>query len=141
MLLKNNKLRLKPDIYYVWCGGCCDYAHRRRCSGGAYIMQYNDKDIETYVVTDDHTTEFRMILSVMIHAMANLPQGSDIGFLSNVTYIQQNFDKEPSNKSANADLIRDCISKKKIHNSVQLKSSPSINMLYCLKRMKWLVRQ
>lgn len=54
-------------------------------------MQLNDKTIESYAISDDHTTEFRMILSAMIHAMQVLPADSDIVFLTNVSYIQQNW--------------------------------------------------
>lgn len=121
---KEHKLRMTPGTYYVWCGGSCDYGHEERCSGGAYIMQKDDEIIETYVISDDHTTEFRMILSVMIHAMEVIPEGSDIVFLTNVSYIQQNFYKEPTDKSANADLINDCISIKRKHNSVAVKIIP-----------------
>lgn len=69
------KLRMLPDVYYVWCGGSCDYEHAERCSGGAYIMQKDEKIVETYTLSEEHTTEFRMILSVMIHAMDVLPAG------------------------------------------------------------------
>lgn len=118
------KLRMTPGIYYVWCAGSCDYGHEERCSGGAYIIQKDDETIETYVISDDHTTEFRMILSVMIHAMEVIPEGSDIVFMTNVQYIQQNFDKEPTEKSANADLIRECILRKERHKSVTVKLVP-----------------
>lgn len=113
-----------PGTYYVWCGGSCDYGHEERCSGGAYIMQKDYEVIETYVISDDHTTEFRMILSVMIHAMEVIPDGSHIVFLTNVSYIQQNFDKEPTDKSANGDLINECISMKRKHNDVSVKIIP-----------------
>lgn len=121
---KEHKLRMAPGTYYVWCGGSCDYSHEERCSGGAYIMQKDDEVVETYVISDDHTTEFRMILSVMIHAMEFIPEGSDIIFLTNVSYIQQNFDKEPTDKSANGDLINECISMKKKQNNIEVKIIP-----------------
>ena len=76
-------LRTTPDTHYAWVAGSCDYAHEERYSGGAYIMQLNDKTIESYAISDDHTTEFRMILSVMIHAMHVMPADSDIVFLTN----------------------------------------------------------
>lgn len=117
-------LRMNPDTYYVWVGGSCDYGHKERCSGGTYIMQLNNNTIETYTISDDHTTEFRMILSVMIHAMDVLPEGSDIIFLTNVAYIQQNFDKPPTDASLNADLICKCISLKARHRSVTVKIIP-----------------
>lgn len=122
--LKEHKLRMTPGTYYVWCGGSCDYGHEERCSGGAYIMQKDDEVIETYVISDDHTTEFRMILSVMIHAMEVIPSGSDIVFLTNVSYIQQNYDKTLTDKSANGDLIKECILIKEKHNNVEVKIIP-----------------
>lgn len=118
------KLRMTPDVYYVWVGGSCDYGHQERCSGGAYIMQKNDETIDTYVISDDHTTEFRMILTIMIHAMEVVPEGSEIIFLTNVSYIQQNFDKEPTASSANTDLIASCSQAKTRHQSVIVKIIP-----------------
>ncbi|MCR5312473.1 MAG: ribonuclease H [Bacteroidaceae bacterium] len=117
-------MRMNPDIYYVWCGGSCDYGHEERCSAGAYIIQQNEQIVDTYVMSDDHTTEFRMILSVMIHAMESIPQNSNIIFLSNVSYIQQNFDKTPTKDSANADLINKCISLKLVHSTISIKIVP-----------------
>ena len=121
---KEYKLRTTPDTHYVWVAGSCDYAHEERCSGGAYLMQMNDETIERYVISDDHTTEFRMILSVMIHAMQVLPANSDIVFLTNVSYILQNWDRQPTDKSANADLINECLSEKERHHSVTVKLVP-----------------
>lgn len=60
----------------------------------------------------------------MIHAMKVIPNGSNIVFLSNVSYIQQNWDKEPTGKSANADLIRACILVKERHANVSVKIVP-----------------
>ena len=117
-------LRTTPDTHYVWVAGSCDYAHKERCSGGAYIMQLNDKTIESYAISDVHTTEFRMILSVMIHAMHVMPADSDIVFLTNVSYIQQNWDRHPTYKSANTDLISECLSEKERHHSVIVKLVP-----------------
>ena len=121
---KEYMLRTTPDTHYAWVAGSCDYAHEERYSGGAYIMQLNDKTIESYAISDDHTTEFRMILSIMIHAMQVLPADSDIVFLTNVSYIQQNRDRHPTDKSANADLISECLSEKERHNSVIVKLVP-----------------
>lgn len=113
-------LRMKPDTYYIWCGGSCNYASKRRESAGAYIMEKDGKLVETYVVSDTDTTEFRMILTVMIHAMNTLPDGSDIVFMTNVSYIQ-NFDVTPTEKTANADLILVCIKAKQRHHEVKVK--------------------
>jgi len=52
--------------------------------------------------------------------MSELPEGSDVIFLTNAAYIQ-NFDKKPTTKSANPDLIEECIEVKKRHNSVNVK--------------------
>lgn len=76
--------------------------------------------MDTYVVADTGTTEFRMILTVMVQAMDALPEGSDIIFLTNVSYIQ-NFDSLPTEKTANADLIRACITAKGRHREVKVK--------------------
>ena len=121
---KEYKLRTTPGTHYVWVAGSCDYSHEERCSGGAYLMQLNDKTIESDAISDDHTTEFRMILSVMIHALEVLSAGSDIVFLTNASYIQQNFDKMPTDKSANADLISRCIALKEKHRSLSVKIVP-----------------
>lgn len=112
--------RMKPNTYYIWCGGSCNYASQRRESGGAYIMEKEGRPAETYVISDIETTEFRMILQVMIHAMEVLPEDSDIVFLTNVAYIQ-NFDATPTDKSANADLIKQCIHLKEKHKQVSVK--------------------
>ena len=117
------KPKYEEDTYYVWVGGSCDYGHEERCSGGAYIMEKDGKVIDEYVISDDHTTEFRMILTVMIHAMGVIPEGSTIVFMTNVAYIQ-NFDKEPTDKVANADLIKECISVKEKHKSAIVKLVP-----------------
>ena len=119
----NIKPKCEEGTYYVWVGGSCDYGHEERCSGGAYIMEKDGKVIDEYVISDDHTTEFRMILTVMIHAMEVIPEGSAIVFMTNVAYIQ-NFNKEPTDKTANADLIRDCISVKEKHKSAIVKLVP-----------------
>ena len=55
-----------------------------------------------------------------IQSGEEIPEGSDILFLTNAAYIQ-NFDKTPTAKSANPDLIIQCIEEKKRHNSVGVK--------------------
>ena len=117
------KLRMDAGTYYVWVGGNCDYAHKERAGGGAYIMEKDNEVIDTYVTADIGTTEFRMMLTVMLHAMATTPESSNIVFLANVSYIQ-NFDKEPTDASANADLIRECIAAKRRHSSVVVRIIP-----------------
>lgn len=106
--------------YYVWIGGSCDYGHKERAGGAAVVIEQNGKVISKDVIVDLHTTEFRMMLSLMVKVMNELPEGSDILFLTNAAYIQ-NFDKAPTAKSANPDLITQCIESKQRHNSVSVK--------------------
>ena len=109
--------------YYVWVGGSCDYGHKERASGWAYIIEHDGREVSRAVDADHDTTEFRMILTAMIRVMEELPEGSDIVFLTNVAYIQ-NFDKTPTAKSANADLVTECIEQKARHHSVAIKIVP-----------------
>lgn len=118
------KLRMEKDCYYVWCAGSCDYGHKDRYSGGAYITQHNEETIERYHISEPHTTEFRMILTAMIHAMEMIPEGARIVFVTNVSYILQNWDKIPTDTSANADLIKACIALKDRHHTVSVKVVP-----------------
>ena len=118
------KLRMDAGTYYVWVGGSCDYAHRERAGGGAYIIEKDSEGVDTYVTADLSTTEFRIMLTVMLHAMVTIPEGSNIVFLTNVSYIQQNFDKKPTDASANADLIRECIAAKRRHSSAVVRIIP-----------------
>ena len=106
--------------YYVWIGGSCDYGHKERAGGAAVVIEQNGKVISKDVIAALHTTEFRMMLSLMVKVMNELPEGSDILFLTNAAYIQ-NFDKAPTAKSANPDLITQCIESKQRHNSFSVK--------------------
>lgn len=117
-------IKIAADTYYIWVGGSCDYAHEKRAGGGAYIMEKNGAEIERYDVTDINTTEFRMMLTAMIHAMHRCPDGSELVFLTNVSYIQQNFSKQPTERSANQDLILECIEAQRHHSSVTVKIVP-----------------
>ena len=45
--------------------------------------QHNGTIIRRDVISDLHTTEFRMMLSLMIKVMQEIPEGSDIVFLTN----------------------------------------------------------
>ena len=56
----------------------------------------------------------------MVKVILEIPESSDILFLTKAAYIQ-NFDKTPTSKSANRDLIVQCIEEKKRHNSVGVK--------------------
>ncbi len=111
------------STYYVWVGGSCDYGHKERASGWAYIIQHDGGEIGRGAGADHDTTEFRMILTAMIRVMKDLPEGSDIVFLTNVAYIQ-NFDKAPTAKSSNADLVTECIELKERHHSVTARIVP-----------------
>jgi hypothetical protein len=100
-------MTFNPSTYYVWLGASCDYAHKERVSSGAYHAELGGKVIDSFICSDDHTTEFRMLLTAMIHAMETLPESSDIVFMTNVSYLQ-NFNREPTPDTANADLISRC---------------------------------
>ena len=113
------KLRMDEDTHYVWVGGSCDYAHEERAGGGAYIMETCRGVEDRYVTSDFGTTEFRMMLTVMLHAMLKVPEGSDMVFLTNVAYIQ-NFDKIKEG-AANADLIEQCINARQRLRSAKVK--------------------
>ncbi len=121
---KRPTIRMAADTYYIWVGGSCDYAHEERAGGGAYIMEKGGTEVERFETADIHTTEFRMMLMAMLHAMERCPAGSDIVFLTNVSYIQQNFSKLPTEKSANPDLILKCIETQKSHSTVVVKIVP-----------------
>ena len=134
------------STYYVWIGGSCDYGHKERAGGAAVVIEHNGSIISRDVISNLHTTEFRMMLTLMVKVMQEIPEGSDILFLTNAAYIQ-NFDKTPTAKSANRtsseskdasslaisaesrgrkaranpDLIIQCIEEKKRHNSVGVK--------------------
>lgn len=106
--------------YYVWIGGSCDYGHKERAGGAAVIIEQDRKIISKEVIADLHTTEFRMMLTLMVKVMNELPEESAILFLTNAAYIQ-NFDKASTPKSANPDLIAQCIESKQRHDSVSVK--------------------
>lgn len=106
--------------YYVWIGGSCDYGHKERAGGAAVVIEHGGSIISRDAISDLHTTEFRMMLTLMVKVMYELPAGSDLLFLTNAAYIQ-NFDKTPTAKSANPDLITQCIKAKMQHNSVGVK--------------------
>lgn len=107
--------------YYVWIGGSCDYGHKERAGGAAVVIEHDGSIISRDVISDLHTTEFRMMLTLMIKVMNEIPNNSDILFLTNAAYTQ-NFDKTPTAKSANPDLITQCINMKMQHNSVRVKT-------------------
>ena len=113
---------MEKDIatFNVWIGGSCDYGHKERAGGAAVVIEHGGSIISRDAISDFHTTDFRMMLTLMVKVMNELPDGSDILFLTNAAYIQ-NFDKTPTAKSANPDLITQCIKAKMQHNSVSVK--------------------
>lgn len=109
--------------YKIWIGGSCDYGHKERSGAAACIIECDGKTIRKDVVSDLYTTEFRMMLTLMAKTMAELPEDSELVFLTNAAYIQ-NFATPPTSKSANPDLILQCIEEKKKHHSVNVKIVP-----------------
>ena len=57
------------STYYVWIGGSCDYGHKERAGGVAVIIEHNGNIISRDVISDLHTTEFRMMLTIMVKVM------------------------------------------------------------------------
>lgn len=136
---------LNISTYNIWIGGSCDYGHKERAGAAAVIIEHDTDSLVRYTISDLHTTEFRMMLTLMIRVMKELPEGADITFMTNVAYLQ-NFDKMATQQSdnnsgesgdnsntktvgkssavkakANADLILQCIAQKRRHNSVGVK--------------------
>ena len=70
------------STYYVWIGGSCDYGHKERAGGAAVVIEHNGNIISRDVISDLHTTEFRMMLTLMVKVMQEIPEGSDILFLT-----------------------------------------------------------
>lgn len=135
-------MKFEKDVLYIWVGGSCDYGHKERAGGGAYIAEIFDKDskdgsgatvVDSYTYAEFGTTEFRMMLKSMIHAMDKFSLASEssfqqnftkIEFLSNVQYLL-NFDKKPASEDvANADLIEQCIALKAQFESVTARILP-----------------
>lgn len=109
--------------YYIWIGGSCDYGHKERAGATAAVIELDGKLVDRKKIADLHTTEFRMMLTLMIQLMDELPEASDIVFLTNAAYIQ-NYDRVPGPKTANPDLILKCIELKQKHSSVAVKIVP-----------------
>ena len=110
-------------VYNVWIGGSCDYGHRERSGGAAVVIEKDGEIVRKDSIADLHTTEFRMMLNLMVKVMNELPEGSGIVFLTNAAYIQ-NYDKTPTPKSANPDLILQCIEAKGRHKSISVRIVP-----------------
>lgn len=112
---------MKQDntTYYVWIGASCDYQRADRPSAYAYIIEHDGKVHTRCTSRSLDSTEFRMILKGMADAMDFIPENSDIIFLTNVAYAL-NFDRNPTGKSANADLVLRCMEGKNRHRSVSV---------------------
>ena len=83
----------KGGTYNIWIGGSCDYGHEERAGAAAAVIELDGCIVGRKEVADLHTTEFRMMLTLMAQLMDELPEGSDITFLTNAAYIQ-NFDRD-----------------------------------------------
>ncbi len=116
-------MKVEAGTYCIWIGGSCDYGHKERAGAAAAVIELDGRVIDRKQIADLHTTEFRMMLTLMVQLMDELPESSDIVFLTNAAYIQ-NFDREPGPKSANPDLILQCIESKKRHSSVSVRIVP-----------------
>ena len=55
----------------------------QRAGGAAVVIEHDGSIISRDVISDLHTTEFRMMLTLMVKVMNELPEGSDILFLTN----------------------------------------------------------
>lgn len=96
-------MKFEKDILYIWVGGSCDYGHKERAGGGAYIAEIYDellsslsndarcslsnkshgssrdqsaKVIDTYTTADFNTKEFQMIYRAMDHALEKFNEQS-----------------------------------------------------------------
>lgn len=81
-------MKFESGIYYIWVGGSCDYGHKERAGGGAYIAELDGNILDKFTTAEFNTTEFKMIFAAMDHAIEKFI-GSPIVFLSNVQYIQK----------------------------------------------------
>lgn len=110
-------MKFEKDFLYIWVGGSCDYGHKERAGGGAYIAEIfeaphvfssnesrksspNEKQdssheqsgkiIDTYTTADFNTKEFQMIFRVMDHALEKLTSriGTDVGSIVFLSNVQ-----------------------------------------------------
>lgn len=116
-------LRQDANTYYIWIGGSCDYGHKERAGGAAVIIEHGGHEFHRESIGSLHTTEFRMMLTLMARIMNQLPPSSTLLFITNAAYLQ-NFDRPPTPRSANPDLINQCIDEKARHNSVAIRIVP-----------------
>lgn len=116
-------MKYDATTYYVWIGGSCDYAHEERAGAAAVVIERAGCVVHREAISGLHTTEFRMMLSLMAKVMDGLPECSDLLFLTNVAYLQ-NFDRPPTPRSANPDLLQQCIAARRRHRSVSVRIVP-----------------
>ena len=56
-------MKFESGIYYIWVGGSCDYGHKERAGGGAYIAELNGNIVDKFTTAEFNTTEFKMIFA------------------------------------------------------------------------------
>lgn len=110
-------MKFEKDILYIWVGGSCDYGHKERAGGGAYIAEIfeaphvfssnesrksspnekrdsshkqSGKVIDTYTTADFNTKEFQMIFRVMDHALEKFTShiGTDVESIIFLSNVQ-----------------------------------------------------
>ncbi len=110
-------MKFEKDSLYIWVGGSCDYSHKERAGGGAYIAEIfeaprvfssnesrksspnekrdsshaqSGKVIDTYTTADFNTKEFQMIFRVMDHALEKFTShiGTKVGSIVFLTNVQ-----------------------------------------------------
>lgn len=81
-------MKFDAGTYYIWVGGSCDYGHKERAGGGAYIAERNGEIADKFTTAEFNTTEFKMIFAAMDRAIEKYTN-APIVFLSNVQYIQK----------------------------------------------------
>ena len=81
--VRNEESYVKMMVaWFFGIGGSCDYGHKERAGGAAVVIEHNGNIISRDVISDLHTTEFRMMLTLMVKVMQEIPDGSDILFLT-----------------------------------------------------------
>lgn len=79
-------MKFEKNILYIWVGGSCDYGHKERAGGGAYIAEIFEEEskdgsgatvIDTYTTSDFSTKEFQMIYRAMDHALEKFSTAPD----------------------------------------------------------------
>ena len=84
------------------------------------VIESAGRTIGREAISDLHTTEFRMMLTLMVKVMRHLPEASDLLFFANDAFIMS-FDEVASAMAANPDWVQQCIEAKARHRSVAVK--------------------